>query len=94
MMEKNCPECENHCPADALKCGRGAKYFGTQHQEKDESTLTAEERILSLLRKCGHYLHHNAGHDVDAAVLIGMLTGEEKSELEAILQKCLKHWQG
>lgn len=27
--EKNCPCCENHCAADALKCRRGAEYFGS-----------------------------------------------------------------
>lgn len=23
-----CPMCGNHCPANALQCGRGRKYFG------------------------------------------------------------------
>ncbi len=23
----NCPQCENHCPADDLRCGRGRRYF-------------------------------------------------------------------
>lgn len=31
-MENNqtqvCPQCDNHCPVDALQCGRGRKYFG------------------------------------------------------------------
>lgn len=91
MTERTCPQCKNHCPADALKCGRGAEYFGGR--EGDSSSLTAEERILVLLRRCGHHLHHNAGRDASADRLIGMLTAEEKASLEAILQKCLQHWQ-
>lgn len=93
MAEKTCPQCENHCSADALKCGKGEKYFGVQHQEKDISSMTPEERILILLRKCGHHLHHNVGHDTDAAALVNMLTTEEKTSLEEILQKCLQHWK-
>ena len=31
-MENNqvqtCSQCDNHCPADALQCGRGRRYFG------------------------------------------------------------------
>lgn len=93
MAEKTCPQCENHCPADALKCGRGAKYFGVQQQEKSIGSMTTDERILDLLRRCGHHLHHNAGHDTDAAALVSVLTTEEKTSLETILQKCLRHWQ-
>lgn len=93
MAEKICPQCENHCPADALKCGKGEKYFGIRRQEREISSMTADERILVLLRRCGHYLHHNAGHDTNAAALVGMLTAEEKDSLEVTLQKCLQHWQ-
>lgn len=25
---QTCPQCGNHCPVDALQCGRGRKYFG------------------------------------------------------------------
>lgn len=31
--EKNCPKCGNHCPREALKCGRGKKYFKKQEGE-------------------------------------------------------------
>lgn len=111
MEKRTCPQCENHCSADALKCGKGAKYFGTQrqgseigmrhqeretgmrYQERESSSMTTEERILVHLRRCGHHLHHNAGHDTDAAALFDMLTAEEKASLEVILQKCLQRWQ-
>lgn len=93
MREKTCPQCENHCPADALKCGRGMNYFGVQRRERDINSMSTEERLLVLLRGCGHHLHHNAEHDTNADALVGMLTAEEKASLEAILQKCLQHWQ-
>lgn len=93
MAEKICPQCENHCSVDALRCGKGAKYFGIQHQERDISSMTIDERILVLLRRCGHHLHHNAGHDTNDAALVDILTAEEKTSLEVILQKCLRHWQ-
>lgn len=93
MTEKTCPQCANHCSADALKCRKGEKYFGIQRQEGDSSSMTTEEQILVLLRRCGHHLHHNAGHDTKADILVGMLTEEEKASLEAILQKCLQNWE-
>lgn len=92
MEEKICPQCENHCPADALKCGKGAKYFGIRRQERESGSATIDERILVLMRRCGHHLHHNAGHDTNAAALFDMLTEEEKASLEVILQKCLQRW--
>lgn len=94
MTENTCPQCENHCPADALKCGRGARYFGVQRQERDPAGMTEDERLLALLRHCGHHLHHNAGHHANAAVLFEALSTEEKTALETILQKCLQNWQG
>lgn len=90
---KNCPECDNHCPVEDLKCKKGAEHFGVPLKEKDISMLPAEERIIVLLRKCGHHLHHNVGRGADTASLVNVLSEEEKSSLEALLQKCLKHWQ-
>lgn len=62
--------------------------------EKNTAAPAAEEQLLFLLRKCGHFLHHDAGRDANAAELLGVLTEEEKSSLEAILKKCLEHWKG
>lgn len=93
MTKQNCPECDNHCPVDALKCGKGKQYFGLPREERDISGMGQEDRILVLLRKCGHYLHHNVGRDADAAALTGGLSVEEKTTLEALLQKCLERWQ-
>ena len=31
-----CEQCENHCPINALKCGRGRRFFGLEPQEGGE----------------------------------------------------------
>lgn len=93
MAEKNCPECANHCPADNLKCGRGARYFGIRQEEKEPQASSNEDHVIILLRRCGHHLHHNVGHGSNSASLENVLTPEEKSTLESLLQKCLEHWQ-
>ena len=36
MMETNCPCCPNHCPADALRCGRGRAHFAQNGAETRE----------------------------------------------------------
>lgn len=47
-----------------------------------------EDGLITLLRRCGHYLHHGTGEaDLSA------LTREERAELERLLQKCLDSWQ-
>lgn len=32
---QTCPQCGSHCPADALLCGRGRKYFGAADDGHD-----------------------------------------------------------
>lgn len=98
---KECPCCENHCPPDELRCGRGRKYFGASEEardaerrhrgEREEEPQTAEDEALLLLRKCGHYLHHSA-RGVSARELLGVLSEEEKGQLIAALKKCLGAW--
>lgn len=106
--EKVCPKCENHCPPDQLKCPGGMKYFGAdgsvngEHQRFggpphniDISSMPTDEAVIMLLRKCGHYLHHNAGHggNIDAARLLSALSEDEKTELIMLLKKCSQGWQ-
>lgn len=31
-----CEQCENHCPVDSLKCGRGRRFFGLEPQGDGE----------------------------------------------------------
>ena len=48
-LAQTCPQCDNHCPVDALQCGRGRKYFGVaddihehHHGYKDHDGATVE----------------------------------------------------
>lgn len=87
-MEKNCPCCDKHCPVEKLSCGQGRRHFGMEKEERPQ------ERIIALLRRCGHFLHHNMGPGADAAPLTEALSAEERATLEGLLEKCLKHWEG
>ena len=106
-VEKNCPFCDRHCPADQLHCNRGREHFGLPLEEerggyghgdhghgghgehgRGGHGRPEEDGLITLLRRCGHYLHHGAGEaDLSA------LTREERGELARLLQKCLDSWQ-
>ena len=87
-METNCPCCPNHCPADALRCGRGRAHFAQNGAEPREEHAHHEgiahhghpmqemDPALALLRQCGHFLHH-MGPGSDPARLMSVLTAEE-----------------
>lgn len=74
----NCNQCEKQCPKDALKCGRGRAYFGMA----DEASGGSE--WISLLRKCGHMLHHG---EVPEEIFAQRLSEEEQIQLVSLLQK-------
>ena len=86
-MEKNCPCCDKHCPVEKLSCGEGRRHFGKEMEDRPQ------ERMIVLLRKCGHLLHHSLGPGTDAAPLTEALSAEERATLESLLEKCLKHWE-
>lgn len=90
-METFCPHCENHCPKNALRCNRGREHFGAG--EGPAVHAAPEERVLVLLRKCGHFLHHSAASPEGASHLMDVLTPEEKETLAALLEKCLARWE-
>lgn len=84
-----CPQCENHCPVDALKCGKGREFFGI---EKSERNMPDPDSLLGLMRQCGHILHHSGGQKEEQE-LFSMLDEHEKSTLQVLLQKVHKGWQ-
>ena len=86
-MEKNCPCCDKHCPVEKLSCGQGRRHFGMEKEE------CPQDRMISLLRRCGHFLHHSMGPESDAALLTEALSAEERATLEGLLEKCLNHWE-
>lgn len=88
-MEKNCPCCGKHCPVDHLSCPTGRAHFGIREEERP---VNPEEKMILLLRKCGHFLHHSAGNGGDTAALTNALTPEERTTLETLLEKCLASW--
>ena len=88
--EMVCPQCENHCPVDQLRCPRGQAHFGTAAQEPEEQSL--DDAVILLMRKCGHYLHHHSA-DASGEALLSALSEAEKNELIALLEKCMQNWQ-
>ena len=34
---QTCPQCDNHCPVDALRCGKGRKFFGVEGEDHDHA---------------------------------------------------------
>lgn len=94
--EKNCPCCPNHCSIDNLTCGKGRAYFNEgssrsleeRNEHTDDSSMTIDEKAMSKIRKCGHFLHHS-----DKEVSFDFLSNDEKESLVAILSKCLDNWK-
>ena len=103
--DKNvCPCCGRHCSVDNLHCPRGRAYFGIEtdagHEEKhphhhghDKADMTIDDKVISLMRGCGHYLHHSMGEDSSSEQMLSCLSHEEKKELISLLKKCLQSWE-
>lgn len=84
---KICPQCNNHCPADALQCGKGRKFFGVKkgnHSHREPGSLA------SLLQRCGRLVRHT---DVEEELLFQVLTAEEKAALQTLLGKLDTGWR-
>lgn len=92
-MEDNCPCCEKRCPAEDLHCLKGRTHFGIEKKPHREHPATPDGKSIDLLRRCGHFLHHNVDRDGDVKPLLDALTPEECAELERLLEKCLASWQ-
>lgn len=68
MNENNnevCKQCENLCPLDELKCGKGRKYYNSAKSQKESSkefgVNPPQVDLLSLMDQCGHFLYHRKG---------------------------------
>lgn len=95
-MNKTCPCCEKHCPVNKLSCPRGKAHFGVSDKDFAHHTNLSEnpeEKMIVLLRRCGHFLHHNVGRGENVSPLVNALTPDERAQLEALLEKCLDRWQ-
>ncbi|MDY3767431.1 MAG: cytidylate kinase-like family protein [Lachnospiraceae bacterium] len=98
----SCPRCKNHCSKDNLQCHKGKEYFGItteeskeKHHELSKEATTPDEKVIELLRKSGHYLHHSVGHNdsTDPSQLLSALSAEEKTAMISLLEKCLQSWK-
>ena len=95
---QTCPQCDNHCPADALQCGRGRKYFGVTGDDHGHNRdhggccghSHSKSGLASLLRQCGRFVRHA---DMEEDELFQALTGEEKSALQTLLEKLSADWR-
>lgn len=95
---QTCPQCDNHCPADALQCGRGRKYFGTaddghghDHSHDGHGHGHPKSGLAGLLHQCGRFVHHT---ELEEGELFQALTDEEKASLQALLEKLAADWRG
>ena len=95
MEHKYCPGCENKCALDALKCGKGRNFFGVKDRERPQHELPAhdEPNVISLIRRCGKFLHRGITPDTDLYELTKHLSDNETAILEELLEKCLAAWQ-
>ena len=93
---KNCPRCGNHCPVGALKCDKGRKYFSLSKEKDHERGQTREiggqtrDKLSKLLHRCGRFVRHA---ELEAEELYQPLTGEERDELQALLEKLSAGWE-
>ena len=92
-MEKQfCDQCENQCPIEELRCGKGRKHFGLEAAEngKEKRGHHMPQDSLGLLMKCGHFLHHGGADGED---LLLALSPAEQVELERMLMTLLEDWK-
>ncbi|MDO4317554.1 MAG: hypothetical protein Q4C48_05015 [Lachnospiraceae bacterium] len=67
--KKICPGCENCCPSDNPQCPKGERYFSTNGEgrvpfaaSQGSASGSEDDAVILLMKRCGHYLHHNVGH--------------------------------
>ena len=95
---QTCPQCGNHCPVDALQCGKGRRYFGVTdegHGHKHDHDHGhkhghAKDGLAGLLHQCGRFAHHA---ELEETELFQALTDEEKATLQALLEKLAANWK-
>ena len=89
MEKQYCDQCENQCPIDALKCGKGRRHFGLEPAEGEMPGREMPGGPLGLLMQCGHFLHHCGANGAD----LSALTPQEQAELERLLTTLLADWK-
>lgn len=44
IKTERCNQCKNHCPIDALECGKGRKYFEQKENESSGMSVSTDDR--------------------------------------------------
>lgn len=97
MAEKtHCDICENHCPVDALGCGRGERAYGAASQEAAVNETFGGlagklAEVGTAVRIKGDHIRSRAGKDPD--VMFEVLSEDERAELEVLLDKLQEGWR-
>lgn len=94
-LPQNCNQCENHCPSDALRCGRGKAYF--QRLQSGEPEFQSADPLVTLLYECGQITGHKIQklrqHGVEEKNLYRCLTDTEAAQLQSLLQRLKDGWE-
>lgn len=59
------------------------------YRKMDMNSLSKEEKVVLLLRKCGHFLHHS-GVQIVASDFLKNLSESEIDSLFTLLEKIVK----
>jgi hypothetical protein len=62
------------------------------HHAKHPHHTLDENNLESLLRYCGHTLHHGKGK-LDSNTLFDGLSAEEQTQLKTLLNKLIQSWK-
>ena len=64
-QENYCPICRNHCPVNALRCGRGISYFDKTSTQISSSTDSPENAVepYDTLEHSSDKRHMHSAHD-------------------------------
>ena len=89
--EAFCDQCENSCPRESLKCNRGRLRYGLEPAPHGPMKAMMDlPGPLKSLMECGHLLRHGG---LEEGELLSALSGEEREELEKLLEKLLADWR-
>lgn len=92
-----CQICGRHCLPDDLHCPRGKAYFGQKTEEmqhsKERQGVNSKDETVMMMLKCGHFLHHGLRERAESEDILAFLSSDEKTELTAILKKCINEWE-
>ena len=105
MGNKNyCNQCENRCPIDDLKCGRGRRALGLEqdehtderlgdreHRHGNEHSARSHRKTLSGVLGLLQSCGHAIHHGEIGEDVLACFSNEEKIQLEKLLYKFLNN---